>query len=246
MINSINRRLILLFTIISSFAYGQDSTAVSDFELWSGLSVKKSFLDKKLDLELTQEFRFDDNSTRLDNFFTELGGSYEIIKGLSAGVGYRFIRNVKNSGSINENRFNIDVQYKHKVDRLKLDYRFRYQNRRELGVSREDGNYPTSKYRLRLKANYNIKNWKLDPYISAEGFYALETNSFNYVESITETEDVSGFEKLRFTLGTKYQLKKWLSIGAYYRIEREFKSYPLVYNTPGTFYIAGANLKFTL
>jgi Protein of unknown function (DUF2490) len=235
------------FLILSPLiSFAQDSTVVSDFEMWAGVSVKKSFLEKKLDLALTQEFRFDDNSTHLNQFFTELKAEYEFIDGLSFGLGYRFIRNNKNSGYTNEQRIIADLSYKHKLDRLSLSYRFRFQNHDEIGLSHSDGDDITKKYRLRVKAEYNISNWKLDPYLSIEGFFAQEKMGINYVETITETRKVSGFEKIRFTFGTKYKINKLISIGAFYRIEQEIKSYPNVYNTPATYYIGGLNLSFKL
>ena len=207
---------------------------------------KKSFLENKLDLGLTQEFRFDDNSSHLDNYFTQLSVKYELFKGFKFGVAYRFIRNNKSSGYKNEQRVNFDASYKHKLNNLTLEYRFRFQNHDEIGRSFEEGDDITKKYRLRLKAEYNIKNWKLDPYLSIEGFFAQEKGSINYIESITETSRFSGSEKFRFTLGTKYKINKFLEVGGFYRIEKELKSYPGFYNTPGTFYIGGINLTLKL
>ncbi len=227
-------------------AHAQDSTVVSDFEAWGGLSLEKSFLEKKLDFKLTQEFRFDENSTHLNQFFTELEGKYELFDGFDLGLGYRFIRNRKNSGAVNEQRLFATLRYKHKIDRLSLSYRFMFQNHDEIGLSRDNGDDITRKYRLRVKATYNIKNWKLDPYFSIEGFFTQENNGINYVESITERETFSGFEKIRFTLGTKYKINKRMQLGAFYRVEREMQSYPGVYNSPGTFYIGGLNLTFKL
>ncbi len=112
---------------------------VSDFELWTGLKVEKSFLEKKLDLALTQEFRFKDNATSINNYFTEFGGSYEIFHGFNLGLGYRFIRNKTKKGYENHGRVYADVSYKHKIDRFTLAYRFRYQNQNEIGISRDEG-----------------------------------------------------------------------------------------------------------
>ena len=239
--------LLAFLAFLFSFSVAaQDSTVVSDFEIWGGLSLEKSFLEKKLDFKLTQEFRFDENSTHLDRFFTELEGRYEIFKGFNLGLGYRFIRNRKNSGGVNEQRIFAKMSYKHKMDRLSLSYRFMFQNHDEIGLSRDDGDDITKKYRLRIKATYNIKNWKLDPYLSVEGFFAQEHNGINYVETITETEKISGFEKIRFTLGTKYKISKLLQLGAFYRVEQEMKSYPGAYNSPATYYIGGLNLTFKL
>lgn len=236
--------LISFISAVGSVAFAQDSTVVQDFELWTGVQLQKSFLDKKLDLGLTQEFRFHDNATSINNFFTEVELGYELFKNFRLDAGYRFIRNNRSSGYRSEGRVFFDVNYKHKLDRLKLAYRFRYQNQSALGDVTDDDVY--NKFRLRLRADYNIPNWKFDPYIKVEGFFTQTTNSINYIESITETERVAGFEKIRFTLGTSYDITKKIGVGAFYRYERELGSYPLYYNTPRNYFIVGLNVKFEL
>lgn len=232
--------------LFSAYGIAQDSTVVRDYETWSGISVQKSFLEKKLGLGFTQEFRFDDNSTHLDQYFSELTVGYELFKNFKAGVGYRFVRNNKKSGYVNEGRIFVDLDYKHKVDRWMFSYRFRFQNQDELGLKKDDGDDITQKYRLRFKLAYNIKNVKLDPYISLEGFYTRSNQGINYIESFTERKIYSGFEKLRYTIGLDYTIKKYFEIGAFYRIEQGFKSYTGAYNTPATYYIGGINLNFKL
>lgn len=237
-----------LFLIVCVYAplRAQDSTVVSDYETWAGVSVQKSFLEKKLELGFTQEFRIDENSTHLDQYFSELQVDYEIFKNFKAGIGYRFIRNNKNSGYTNEQRFFLDLNYQHKLDRWTLGYRLRVQNQDELGVSKDEGDDITQKYRLRFKLAYNIKKVKLDPFLSVEGFFSRESRGINYVETITERQVHSGFEKLRYTIGLDYTIKKWFDISAYYRIEQGLKSYPAALNTPTILYVGGLNLTFKL
>jgi hypothetical protein len=244
MIKPLKRLLLIATLLISTSSYSQDSIVVSDFELWTGIGLQKSFLEDKLTMGLTQEFRFNDNSTRINNFFTEVTAKYELIDGLRLGGGFRFIRNNRNSGYRNESRLFGDLSYRHKLDRLTFDYRFRFQNQSALGDVTDDDVY--NKFRLRLKVKYNIPNWKLDPALSVEGFYTSAVNNINYVPSITISERAAGFEKIRFTLGTSYKINKWLKIDGFYRIEREFGSFPLFYDTPATYYIAGINLTFKL
>jgi hypothetical protein len=236
--------LCIYIAFIGSPLIAQDSTVVRDFELWTGVSAKKSFLDNKLKLGLNQEFRFNDNSTRINNYFTELEASYKFYGNFEAGGGFRYIRNNTNSGYKNENRFFVDLGYGHKFNQLKIDYRLRYQNQREFSSSKDDLLNPTSKFRLKIKLDYNIKNWKLDPYLAIESFYTTTLNAVSYVEPIIESSRVNGFEKIRFTLGTNYKINNLMSLGGFYRIEKEFKSFPLVYNTPATYFIAGLNLTF--
>ena len=235
-----------IVVFFSAIGFTQDSTVVSDYETWAGITVQKSFLEKKLGLGFTHEFRFDDNSSHLDQYFSELTVDYELFKNFKAGVGYRFIRNNKKSGYVNEGRIFVDLDYKHKIDRWTLSYRFRFQNQDELGLKKDDGDDITQKYRLRFKLAYNIKKVKLDPYISLEGFYTRSNQGINYIETITERKIYSGFEKLRYTIGLDYTIKKYFEIGAFYRIEQGFKSYTGAFNSPSTYYIGGINLNFKL
>lgn len=234
-----------LLSLLYMPANAQDSTTVQDFELWTGVNLKKSLLDNKMRLGLTQEFRFDDNATSINNFFTEAELGYKFFKGFRVDVGYRFIRNNRNSGYRSEGRFFSDINYKHKFDRLKLGYRFRFQNQSVLGSDAVDDDI-INKYRVRFKLNYNIPNWKFDPYFSVEGFFTQTTNRINYIPTITEEERVSGFEKYRLTIGMDYDITKKINVGAFYRYERELGSYPLSYNTPRQYFIAGLNLNFDL
>lgn len=240
------RHLLLLafLSLLCSPAMAQNSTTVQDFELWTGVNLKKNFLDDKMRFGLTQEFRFEDNATSINNFFTEAELGYEFFKGFRTDLGYRFIRNNRNSGYRSEGRFFADLNYKHKLDRFKLSYRFRFQTQSAFGdVTDKD---LVNKYRLRFKLAYNIKSWKLDPYFSAEGFFAQTTNRINYISSITEEEQIFGFEKYRLTLGTSYDITKKINVGAFYRYEHELASFPLSYNTSRNYFIAGINLNFDL
>ncbi len=239
--------LMIAFFSCTVSLFAQDSTVVSDFETWNGVSVQKSFLEKKLDLQFTQEFRFKDNSTKINNYFSEFEASYEFYKNLSLTGGFRFIRDNRKDGYISMGRLYTDLNYSHKLSRFEFAYRFRFQHQQQFGLSKDDGDFPAVKYRLRAKISYNIRNWKLDPYISGELFYTHQAYRIQYIPDVTEpTQAANGLEKFRLTVGTSYSFNKAIKLGAFYRIERELKSYPLFYNTPAIYYIAGLQLKFNL
>jgi len=234
---------LVFLTLNASILNAQDSTVVRDFEVWSGLTFEKSFLENKLDIGLTQEFRFNDNSSQLNVFFTELESKYTFKNNIVLGGAYRFIRNDNKDGYVSQHRINLDLGYKYELDRLTFGARARYQSR----ISSDEDEYSVTKYRFRLKAEYNIKNWKLDPYVSAEVFHRSEDYLINYIPEITEAVlRSSGFEKMRYTVGTSYKISDHFKLGAFYRIEKEFKSYPLFYNTPATYFIGGLNLTIKL
>jgi len=234
---------IILLLLVASVANAQDSTLTRDLETWTSVGGQKKLLDKKLNLSGQLQFRLDDNTSRLYQYFVNIGGDYEIVKGLKLGAGYRFIKDGnKTKGFDTEHRFNVDLGYGHKVDRLKLNYRLRYQSRSNSAVA----NSPTSKYRLRLKADYNIKKWKYDPFFATEFFYANETETINYVEEITEVNAVKGMQKYRLQVGTKFKTGKVGTFKIYYMLEHQFANYGTSYGIPVNWNIIGLNYTFKL
>ncbi len=238
--------LTILLSALSIAAYNQDSSLVRDLETWTKIGFEKKSENKKFCFSLSQAFRFDDNSTSLDQFFTELGVGYKIWDDLKFDVGYRLIRDGSVSkGFDKEHRFQTDLSYKHKLNRLRLGYRLRYTNRNLRGLTVAEGDYNQHKYRLRMKAEYNIKGWKLDPYFSAELFYAKGYESVVFNEGVVVGYSTNALQKYRLTLGTDYKTGKVGSLGGFYRIERQFASFPRAYNAK-TWYIIGLNYQFKL
>lgn len=226
------KKLICTLAVLISFqfSYSQDTILTRDLESWNTLGISKK-IGKHFKVNLNQQFRFDDNSTHLAKYFTNLSADYKFNKHFSASLGYRFIREKDEEENLFENqqRWNFDATYKHKLDRLSLSYRLRLQTRNDWGVTKAEGDESVNYMRLRLKAGYNIKNWKLDPYFTSEIFRKNK-------ESISPT-----FNNLRFTLGTSYKIKGFGNVGGFYRIERELGT-----TYPKTTYIIGLKLKYNL
>lgn len=239
--------LSIILLCLGYYALGQDSTLVQDFETWNGVSLKKSFLEKKLDVKFNQEIRLKDNSTQINSILSELELGYKLNKRFNLSTGYRLTFDKKSDGYENFGRWFADLNFDHKLDQFKLEYRLRYQHQQQFGLTRDAGDYPEMKYRLQAKVEYNIKKWKLDPYISGELFFAHQKYRRIYVDEVIEpTQNVNAFEKFRISIGTSYSFNKVIELGAFYRVEKEFKSYPLFYNTPATYYIGGIQLNFKL
>lgn len=186
-----------------------------DFESWTSAELRyKPTKRWKTGMEL--QMRLKENSSVIDGYFAELTGGYEIFKNFDLGLGFRFIRKNDNKGAIqgyeNYGRIHADASYKHKINRLALGYRLRYQNRDELGVSNENGDFADQYIRLKVGTEYDFKKWKLDPQLSAEIFHHSERNEENE------------FNKFRITFGTDYKFKKAGKIGLYYRYEKEINT----------------------
>ena len=196
-----------------------------DLETWTKLGLKFK-AHEKVSIGLDQGFRFNKNSSILDQMFTEVNFKLKATKYLKYGIGLRYISDRGGNDLFdNDFRLNLDAIFKHKASDFTFQYRLRYQNRNEIGLSIEDGDYFKNYLRLKAGVKYNIKDWKFDPKFSTEIFRDM-------------TKVTGGFDKLRFTLGTSYSLKKFGELGAYYRLERELgASYPKTTNIVGLNYV---------
>jgi hypothetical protein len=215
--------LIILLAFLAFYSSSQTVVQVRDFETWSSLGARLKVGDR-FKIGLHQSLRLYDNSSKIDQYFTHLSTSFDATKFLEFGVGMRFIRDRDKDDGIYSNRlrFQGDVTFKHDVKQFSFAYRARLQSRNELGFTKEEGDFLRNKFRFKINVKYNIKNWKFDPEFSSEIF----RESGRYV--------VSSFEKIRFTLGTDYKIKKFGTLAAYYRIERELTgSYPMTTNIFG-------------
>lgn len=224
--------LFLAFYIQSSFSQDGQWVTTRDLETWGSLKIKYK-INKKWKIAIEEQFRFSNNSSELDNYFTELNTDYSFNKNVFGGIGFRYIRENDNVGETqgyeNHTRLHFDLGYKHELQRFELEYRLRFQTKNELDISKEEGDYANNHLRFKVGLGYNIKKWKLDPEFSSEIFRHYEKGEEN------------GFNKIRFTIGTKYKTKSFGNIGAFYRIERE-----LNVNYPKTTFILGVKYTYTL
>lgn len=207
--------IFLLLLIFSNNLFAQKN---NDFESWSSLVLQYKF-NKKWQIGLENQLRLKENSTEIDIYFTEFTINRNLNKHFNTSFGYRFIRendNVgKKQGYKNFSRLDMNLGYKHKLKRFKLKYRLRYQTKNQNGISKKEGDNPKKQLRLKTAITYNVKNWKLDPFFSTEIFRLYEVNKD------------SKYNKARFTLGSKYKIKKSGTISFFYRIEKELnKKHP--------------------
>jgi len=257
------KQLISFFCVTSLFInLSFNAQQTSDFETWSSIGIQKKLLDKSLTLSISEEFRFEDNSSKIDQFFTEFGIKYKFLDHWSIGIGHRVIReNEGDDPNSKQNRWNTDLGFKHDIERFSIGYRLRYQSKSYSGISKEEGDIPIQKFRTRLKVNYNIKNWKWDPYMATELFWTKETIQVsNYIFEINENDmEISGLQKIRLTIGTSKKFKKIGQLNLFYRFEHEFNKYPFSYaamndwstQTHGpvdikSWHILGVNFNFNL
>jgi hypothetical protein len=221
---------VLIIFILANSSIAQEVTTIvlRDFETWTQAGLKYEINDA-FSVSLDEGLRLWHNSSQVDEFYTNLSLDFELFKNMNVGLAYRFLRENDEGEYESHQRFAFDAEYKFKNKRLIIEPRLRYTFKDELGISKDQGDYLVKNLRFRLLFDYNIKNWKLDPIFSAEIFRQYENGTEAF------------FDKIRFTLGTKYKLKNMGQIRMFYRLEQEFRiSYPQTTN------ILGIQYKFTI
>ena len=200
--------VLLIITSITVRVGAQETKVVSDLELWTSIGISKK-INEHWTITLEEEFRFTNDISRLDMFFTDLGLKYKFNKHFSAGINYRFYQN-KNKEEVfqTQHRLSADFKYKQKINRFTLAYRLRFQNKDEDFFTTESGNNLYN-LRNRLSVDYNINNFKLDPFFDVELFRRFENGNDSY------------FNKIRWTLGIEYPITKKSDVKLFYRIDNE-------------------------
>jgi hypothetical protein len=225
---------VLMWMINSQTSSAQTSTSVvtSDFESWISAGIRLK-VHKKWSFELSEGLRLEKNSTQIDQYFTNLGIGYAPFKFIEFGAGFRFAQfNEDEDGYAPHYRINVDVAFKHKLERFSFNYRLRYQFRNELGVTSTEGDYFKHGFRLRAKASYNIKKIPLEPSLSVEMFNQYEKYTLPF------------FDKLRVTAALAYDFKKFGKLKLFYSLEQEvFTSYPKTTSIVGLGYVYTIKIK---
>ncbi len=202
----------LLFSVFFISVANAQTEGDKDWASWNTIGIEYK-LNKKWNFSLEEQLRLKENISVVDNYFTQLSAEYKLFKNFKLGGGLRYIRENDNKGNVqgyeNHFRFNLDAIYKHKINDFTLSYRLRYQNKNELGISSDEGDYANQNVRFKTAIKYDIKNWSFDPKFSAEIFNKFQEGEEN------------GFNKFRLTLGTDYKIKNFGKLGIFYRVEKE-------------------------
>ena len=200
-----------------------------DFGIWYTVNAEKK-IDKKWSVEGEVEFRTRNNTRTADCWNFEADVNFKPVKGIKISAGYMFmLDNVKEKITYNpdgnynnwrpsywagSHRVMINVTGSKKFGRFEFSLRERWQYtyRPSKTTTRydfdnaywEDTNVRSkgkNMLRSRLAVEYDIPKCKVDPYASVELFNALR------------------LERVRYTAGVDYKLKKIHTFSLYYRYQ---------------------------
>lgn len=201
--------------------------------MWNTFSIEKK-INKKFSISLDEEVRFKENYSQLNLFYTNLGVSYKISKGLKFSLIYRNTQKVNfERGWDIKHRIMFDLTYKKKIkDNFYVQMRERIQLENKNIFSSEDGKYIESFSRTKIEIGYNI-NRNLKAYISEE-------MRFQIVDP-RNAESNFGLHRFRQAAGFNYKLTLSSTIGAYYLVQLESRVYK-----PNDLYIFGIEYNIDL
>lgn len=203
--------VIFFYALKLSAQSGADFKPIKDFGTWVSVDATKK-LNKKTDVNLSEQIRLFNNSTQFRASFTDLGIQRELTKKISLSFDYLLITRANMQPF--QHRLFADITYTKKINKFSTDFRVRFQKKFE----REK--LPENYIRPKISFKYKISK-KLKPYMAAEGFYHI-----NYAGN--------NFDDVRFFIGCEYAYSDSKSIKLYYALDREINvAYPVQTNILG-------------
>ncbi len=199
-----------------------------DAGLWASVTLEKK-LRPTLTWSLSDEFRLNENISELGTHFTETGLDLKILRGLSAGVYYRFMQKRRLDDSYSKrHRYFFEMDYKRSFNKLSLTLRERVQDQYADMFSSQDGKVGEWTCRTKLTARYKLPG-KFQVFGFTEAYYSMNDPEGNE------------FTDIRFAAGMQYTLHKIHSFEAFYLVNKELNK-----KNPLTEYIIGLGYGFSL
>ena len=214
----------ILGSVYCSALQGQER----DAGLWTSVSFEAK-VAKRLTVNISQEFRFNENISELGTAFTDAGVTYKLSKHFQLAANYRFIQKRRTDEYFSfRHRFYIDIKYEKKIEPFQIQFRSRLQDEyADIGRA-ADGGVPMFYSRNKLSISWDL-NKTFSPYFSAELFSPL-----NYPR-------YAAFDNIRISAGVEYSVSKHHKLDLFYMIQRE-----LNVSRPRTDFITGIGYSYKL
>jgi len=197
---------IIILLVLSFSAFAQKD----DFGIWYGAGVKHELLPK-LKLNVSAEVRTFENAGKVELGFLETGLEYKLTGFISVEGSYRLINALEDDSKYHlQHKAFVDLKGNLKVADFTFSVRFRFQTRFKTYFVYVEDKVPDYNARIKLKAAFRTPSFPVDPYIYAESFFPL----------FTESDRVVG--KTRLGAGLEYQISKNHSVEAEYIFQRDY------------------------
>ena len=200
-------------------------------------------LAKNLSLEWSEQVRMHNNVSDVDKIISSVGVNYKALPWLKLGASYGFVNvrdeeyDKKTKETLvewgNRHMVNVDVTGSYKVGRVKLSLRERVRfNFRTDSINPYEHSNPAISLRSRLKAAYDIRQCRWEPYAYVELYTTLNAPSAvpNYTEYYQAYKQY--VSRLRFSLGTEFKINNHHRLDIYYRFHMN-QSYDIRYKKSG-------------
>jgi len=198
--------IFFLFIILARNASSQEK----DFGIWYGAQAEFEII-KNLELDLSTCLRTFDGGSKMDEVYLEAGAMYKFNDYFAAGASYRISRNIeKDDAYYIRHKLFAELKGTLPLGDFKFSLRARFQERYKTYIDDEDDPNPVSHIRGRLKAQYDIPSFPLNPYLSGELFFPVTSKA-------DETID-----KKRFMVGMEYKFSKKHGIELEYIFQRDY------------------------
>jgi hypothetical protein len=205
--------LIVLILFITMSSHAQDA---EDLEGWGAVELNLKATEK-LSFSVSEHLRYRNDITTLRNYFTQVKVNYELFKNFELGGGVRYITDNDDVGNKQGHeylfRYQFDAVFNQKIDRVMVSFRFRYQNKNQLGLSESEGDIPTEYTRYRMGLSYKVKPLKLNVKLFGE--------VFNEPQS---PEENKGFNRHRYTLKLSRKFKDFGIFGIFYALQDDYST----------------------
>ena len=224
------KKNLLLFIGILLFPMLLIAQVENDFGIWISGSYDQS-ITKGINFKVKQEFRLDENATRLKKSYSTFRIDFDLTNWLRFQANYRFILNQKNNGLFGQrHRVMTDVVFYPISRRFSLSNRIRFQSEvRTLHYSDKYGFAPASSLRNTVKINYRINRF----------YRPFADFDFRFLLRDARTPYYRGFDRQRVKLGVEMTLARKRSLDVYimHSLHHNIKK-------PKQLFVVGANFSF--
>ena len=212
---------LLLWLIFTGFkAYAYDN---GDFQIWN-TDTEEMKLNKKSKLVFEQEFRLGDNASDFYYQHYDVGYVYDLNKQLNLGIGYRYIKELKNKAFRVENEPYLIATLFWGLAGFKFDDRNRFEYRTFNYNQVDSGRY---RNKLTVKLPWKFTKKEIQPYLADEIFIRFNGTDLN---------------QNRFSFGLGFNITKNLKGEVYYMLQST-KNYMKTESTWTDANVLGTKLK---